>query len=71
MIPSCRDKLRLSSNIKHLREDNGWTQQQLADSLCVLRETISQWECGKKFPNAANIINLLQIFPTLFTGKID
>ena len=39
-----------SENIKTLREQLGWSQQQLAKELGVNRNTINRWEMGKRSP---------------------
>ena len=36
----------LSENIKALRKQKGYSQEQLADKLCVVRQTVSKWEKG-------------------------
>lgn len=33
--------------LKDLREKHGFTQQEVADSLFVSRQTYSSWECGR------------------------
>ena len=37
--------------IKTLRENNGLTQQQLADKLYVSEKAVSKWETGKGYPD--------------------
>lgn len=43
------------ATIKALREQNGMTQQQLAEKLAVSDKTISKWETGKGFPDISLI----------------
>lgn len=37
--------------IKQLRENNNFTQAELAKKICVLDKTISKWETGKGYPD--------------------
>ena len=37
--------------LKKLREDNGLTQEQMADKLMVTRQAVSRWESGETQPN--------------------
>ena len=50
--------MELSEMIKEARIKKGMTQQQLADSVYVTRQTISKWELGKSVPDEASL-NLL------------
>lgn len=36
----------LSDNLKRLRKVKGWSQEELAIKLNVVRQTISKWETG-------------------------
>ena len=45
----------IAKNIKMIRKEKGWTQQQMADHLFVTRQTISNWENGKALPDLATI----------------
>ena len=36
----------IAKNIKMIRKEKGWTQQQMADFLFVTRQTVSNWENG-------------------------
>lgn len=35
----------IPQNIKRLRQQNGLTQEQLAEKLFVTRQTVSLWDC--------------------------
>ena len=50
--------MEISKIIKEARIKKGMTQQQLADSVYVTRQTISKWELGKSIPDEASL-NLL------------
>lgn len=52
----------LSENIKTLRKQKGYSQQQLADKLNVVRQTVSKWEKGYSVPDADLLEKLADIF---------
>ena len=45
----------IAKNIKMIRKEKGWTQQQMADHLFVTRQTVSNWENNKSFPDLETI----------------
>lgn len=53
--------------IKELREENGWTQEQLAENIPISRGAVSKWECGKTLPD----IEILQKLSVLFKVTIE
>ena len=52
--------MEISKIIKEARIKKGMTQQQLADSVYVTRQTISKWELGKSVPDEASLKLLYQ-----------
>ena len=44
-------KLNFAENIRKLRRENGFTQEQLAEKIGVSNKTISKWENGKCMPD--------------------
>ena len=52
----------LSEKIIHLRKQNGWSQEQLAEQLNVSRQSVSKWESGTSIPDLDRIIKLSKIF---------
>jgi len=52
----------LSEKIIHLRKQNGWSQEQLAEQLNVSRQSVSKWESGASIPDLDKIIKLSKIF---------
>lgn len=52
----------LSENIKTLRKQKGYSQEQLADRLNVVRQTVSKWEKGYSVPDADMLEELADIF---------
>ena len=47
--------MEISEVIKEARIKKGMTQQQLADSVYVTRQTISKWELGKSVPDEVSL----------------
>lgn len=51
-------------NIKNLREDNDWTQQDLADKLFINRRTYSSYETGVRSVPPEILDKLAEIYNT-------
>ena len=51
-----------AENLKTLRKQKGFTQEELAIRLNVVRQTISKWEKGLSVPDAELLIRLSEIF---------
>ena len=52
----------LSKNILYLRKQRRLTQEQLADTMNVSRQTISKWESGEITPELQKLIELCDLF---------
>ena len=52
----------LGSNIRKSRLAFNWTQEKLADILCVSHQVISKWENGIAAPDIATLCSLTRIF---------
>lgn len=52
----------LSQTLKRLRENSGYTQQQIANALSVERSTYSYYETGKTTPDIKTLSKLAKIF---------
>ena len=48
-------------NLKMLRKQKGFSQEELAVRLHVVRQTISKWEKGLSIPDAEMLIRLAEI----------
>ena len=59
--------MEFGEKIQKLRNQNKWTQEQLAEKLYVSRTAISKWESGKGYPS----IDLLKDIAKLFNKTID
>lgn len=56
----------LSQTLKKLRENCGYTQQQVADALNLERSTYTYYETGKTTPDINTIVKLAKIFNVSF-----
>lgn len=54
----------LNENIKSLRKSNGLSQEQLANEMHVVRQTVSKWERGLSVPDSDSLIKLSEILHT-------
>ncbi len=57
----------LSITLKKLRENCGYTQQQIAEALNIDRSTYAYYESGKTTPDINTIIKLSKIFNVPYT----
>ena len=54
----------LNENIKSLRKNKGFTQDELASRLNVVRQTVSKWEKGLSVPDAEMLQKIAEVFDT-------
>ena len=54
----------ISKNLKLIRQQRGWTQQQMADVLFVTRQTVSNWENGKSMPDIDMLASIAEKLDT-------
>lgn len=54
--------MNLGKQIKDKREEKNWTQNDLAEKIYVSRQTISNWEVGRSFPDIESLIRLSDLF---------
>lgn len=54
--------MEFGEKIQKLRNQNKWTQEQLAEKLYVSRTTISKWESGKGYPNIDSLKDIAKLF---------
>lgn len=52
----------INNNIKYLRKEKGWTQQDLADELGVKRPQIGSYEEGRADPRIQTLVKLSDLF---------
>ena len=54
--------MELGKHIKKYRTEAGWSQEELADRVYVSRQTISNWENDKSYPDIKSLVLLSEIF---------
>ena len=54
--------MNLGKNITKIRKDNNLTQDDLAEKYYVTRQTISNWETGKSYPDLETIVKISDDF---------
>jgi len=52
----------VGQNIKIMRDQNGMTQQDVADKLGISKSAVNAWEMGTNVPNLQNIVELAKLF---------
>ena len=54
--------MEFGEKIQKLRNQNKWTQEQLAEKLYVSRTAVSKWESGKGYPNIDSLKDIAKLF---------
>lgn len=52
------------NNLKTLRKNKGFSQEELSVKLNVVRQTVSKWEQGLSVPDAEMLISISEVFDT-------
>ena len=60
-----------AKKLKQLRQQTGWSQEQLADRLNVTRQAVAKWERGTGFPDIDNVQALAKLFNTSVDELLD
>lgn len=61
----------LSENIKARRQELHLSQQELADRLCVVRQTVSKWEKGLSVPDSDLLVALSEVLELPVSTLVD
>jgi len=61
----------ISITLKRLRQNNSFTQQQVADALNIDRSTYAYYESGKTTPDINALIKLARIFNVSFNDLLE
>ena len=52
----------LNENLKTLRKEKGFSQEELASKVHVVRQTVSKWEKGLSVPDAEMLVQIAEVF---------
>ena len=67
--------MSFSDNLQFLRTEAGMTQEQLAETLDVSRQSVSKWEGGQSFPEMETLLRLCELYDvnldTLLRGSVE
>ena len=67
--------MAFSDNLQFLRTRRGETQEQLAETLEVSRQSVSKWESGQSYPEMDTILRLCELYgvdlDTLMRGSVE
>jgi len=58
-------------NLKSVCEASGFSQKQLAVSMKMSQQRVSEWECGKVEPTLYNIVKLIKVLRSSFEELTD
>ena len=61
----------LTDNIKRLRKEKGFSQEELAEKLNVVRQTVSKWENGLSVPDAEMLLKIADVLDTQISDILD
>ena len=54
--------MKFYENLKYLRKESNFTQEELAEKLSVSRQAVTKWESGQSLPDIENLKQLSDIF---------
>ncbi len=67
--------MKLAHQVKQRRQALGISQEELAERVYVTRQTVSNWENGKSYPDIGSLIRLSDLFgvslDTLIKGDLE
>ena len=62
---------KIGEFLKHLRNDKGLTQEQLAEHFYVSSRNVSRWETGRNMPDVEMLIELADLYDVEIREIID
>lgn len=67
--------MKVGEQIRTLRGEHGFSQEELAERVYVSRQSISNWENGKTYPDLKSLLLLSEVFSvsldTLIKGDVE
>lgn len=65
------DQIKIGQFLKLLRNEKGFTQEQLAEKIGVSHRTVSRWETGNNLPDISTLIQLSELYEVDIREIID
>ncbi len=65
------DQQKIGAFLKMLRNEKGFTQEELAEKLNVSSRSVSRWENGKNFPDISLLVQLAELYDVEIVEIID
>lgn len=65
------DQQRIGAFLKELRNENNFTQEQLAEKFGVSRRTVSRWETGYNMPDLGLLVELADFYDVELRELLD
>ena len=62
--------MEIANQIKRLRTESGMSQDELAEKVFVSRQTVSNWENEKTYPDLKSLLLLSEVFGTSLDALI-
>ena len=56
--------MEIGKQIKKQRQANHWTQEELAEKIYVSRQSVSNWENDKTYPDLESLLRMSILFST-------
>ena len=63
--------MEIGKKLKNARVQSGMTQENVAEKINVSRQTISNWENEKSYPDIINVIELSNLYSISLSTEID
>src|SRR5699024_1841387 len=63
-------KMELSEKLRAARTQAGLTQEQAAEELLVSRQTVSNWETGKTYPDIVSVVKMSDLYGVSLDGLL-
>ena len=63
--------MSIGSNIRSLREERGFTQEQVADRIGITFQAVSSWERDEYKPDTDKLIKLAELFDVSVSALVE
>jgi transcriptional regulator with XRE-family HTH domain len=63
--------MNLPVRLKELRKKNNMTQEEVAEKIHISRQTLSNWETGKSYPDLQSLLYLCELYNTTLYDLVN